>query len=92
MRKPEPPTVTGLALHLGFNSKDTLYQYSKKEEFSDSIKKGLSMVEKHHELQIAYGDKCTGNIFALKNMGWKDKVEQDNKHSGSIEIVRHVKK
>lgn len=92
IRNPEPPTVTGLALHLGFCDKSTLYDYRDKSEFSHSIKKGLSMVEKHHEKQIAYGDKCTGNIFALKNMGWKDKVEQDNTHSGEIKIIRQVKK
>lgn len=77
IRRPEPPTVTGLTLHLGFSSKDTLYAYAKKNSFSYSIKKGLCRIEQSHEFKIAYGDKCTGNIFALKNMGWADRVEQD---------------
>ena len=74
---PEPPTITGLALALNFNSKDTLYQYAKIDEFSDSIKRAIMMVEQYHEIKAAYGDKCTGNIFILKNFGWKDKTEQD---------------
>ncbi len=73
-----PPTVTGLALHIGFSSKSTLYQYSKKERFSYPIKKGLTRIEMYHEEKVAYGDKCTGNIFVLKNFGWKDKQTLSN--------------
>ena len=25
-----------------------------------------------HETATAYGDKCVGNIFILKNFNWKD--------------------
>lgn len=89
-RRPEPPTVTGLALHLGFSHKQSLYDYAERPEFFDPIKRGLSRVEKHHEIQIAHGDKCTGNIFALKNMGWADKTETKNEHIGRIEVVRKV--
>lgn len=92
IRTPEPPTVTGLALHLGFADKSSLYDYKDKNEFSHSIKRAISRIEKHHEIAIANGDKCTGNIFALKNFGWKDKVETDNTHSGEIKIIREVKK
>lgn len=81
-RKPEPPTVTGLTLHIGFESKNTLYDYAKKPEFSDSIKRALTGIEKYHEIAAAYGDKCTGNIFVLKNFGWKDTISTE--HSGEI--------
>jgi hypothetical protein len=77
-RRPEPPTVTGLALHLGFADKSSLYDYKKKDEFSHPIKRAISRIEKYHEIAIAHGDKCTGNIFALKNFGWKDKSEVDH--------------
>lgn len=87
-RNPEPPTVTGLSLHVGFSSKSTLYEYSKKIEFSDSIKKGLTRIEKFHETKVTYGDKCTGNIFALKNFGWKDNVGVDHTTNGeSMNII-----
>ncbi len=84
IREPEPPTVTGLTLHIGFCDKSSLYDYSKKPEFSHSIKRGLAQIEKYHEIRASYGDKCTGNIFVLKNFGWKDKIEQDIKQSTDI--------
>lgn len=77
-----PPTVTGLTLHLGFESKDTLYSYAKKDGFSYSIKRALLNIEQYHEIATAAGDKCTGNIFILKNFGWKDTIQQE--HSGEI--------
>lgn len=78
----KPPTVTGLTLHLGFESKDTLYSYSRKDGFSYSIKRALLNIEQYHEIATAGGDKCTGNIFILKNFGWKDTQNID--HSGNV--------
>ena len=82
IRKPEPPTITGLTLHLGFAHKSSLYDYAEKKEFSDYIKRGISRIEKYHEIQTAYGDKCTGNIFILKNFGWKDSQSIDHTTKG----------
>ena len=78
----EPPTVTGLTLFLGFESKTTLYEYAKKIEFLNPIKRALLRIEQYHEIATSMGDKCTGNIFILKNFGWKDTI--DTKHSGEI--------
>ena len=67
-------TVTGLALYLGFSDRQSLYDYEKREEYSCIIKKARLHVENGYELALrtkAYA----GAIFALKNMGWKDKVE-----------------
>lgn len=72
IRQGEFPTVTGLTLYLGFESKDTLYSYGKKDGFSYSIKKALTKIEQFHEFRVAQGDKCIGNIFVLKNFNWKD--------------------
>lgn len=77
-----PPTVTGLTLHLGFESKDTLYSYAKKDGFSYPIKRALLNIEQYHEIATAGGDKCTGNIFILKNFGWKD--TQELNHKGNV--------
>jgi len=78
----KPPTVTGLTLHLGFESKDTLYSYAKKDGFSYSIKRALLNIEEYHEIATAGGDKCTGNIFILKNFGWKDTQAVDHTTGG----------
>jgi len=82
VRKPEPPTVTGLSLSLGFSGKKVLYDYAKREEFSYSIKKAITRIEKYHEIAVSKGYKCAGNIFMLKNFGWTDKSEMlvDNRH------------
>lgn len=82
IRKAEPPTVTGLTLFIGFESKSTLYDYSNKVEFSHSIKKALTRIEQYHEIATSYGDKCVGNIFILKNFGWKDNQGIDHTTNG----------
>lgn len=70
-------TITGLALHLGFCNRQSMYDYENKPEFSDTIKRARSFVEKEYEMALSQGN-CTGAIFALKNFGWKDKTEVDN--------------
>jgi len=85
VRQSEPPTVTGLTLYIGFSSKSTLYEYAEKQEFSHSIKKALTKIEQFHEIATSYGEKCTGNIFVLKNFGWKD--NQGIEHSGEIKTT-----
>ena len=35
-----PITLTGMALHLGFASRQSLYDYGKRSDFSYSLKKG----------------------------------------------------
>ena len=76
--KSKSPTITGLTLFLGFCSKTSLYEYEKKPEFMNSIKRARLMVEEGYERALLTKGS-TGAIFALKNFGWKDKVEQDIK-------------
>ena len=70
----EKITITGLALFLGFCSRNTLYDYAKKEEFKYIIKNAMLVVENSYESKGTNFD-----IFALKNMGWTDKQEIDMK-------------
>ena len=44
----EPPTVTGLALALGFNSRTSLFNYQGKEEFVNTITRAKSIIEKYN--------------------------------------------
>jgi hypothetical protein len=67
-------TITGLALYLGFCSRQSLEDYVEKEEFTYIIKRAKLAVENSYELSGQ-----TIDIFALKNMGWKDKSEQEIK-------------
>jgi hypothetical protein len=82
-RLPEPATITGLALYLGFCSKQSLYDYGEKVEFTYPIKKARLYIENKYE-QNLHGNSPTGSIFALKNMGWKDKTETE--FSGGLQI------
>ena len=74
IRPRETPSITGLAMFLGFESRQSMYDYEKKPEFSYSIKKALLKVENTYENGL-WQEKPTGAIFALKNMGWVDKSE-----------------
>jgi hypothetical protein len=69
-------TITGLALSLGFESRQSFYDYEAKGEFSYIIKRARLHIEMAYEQKLS-SNACTGAIFALKNMGWKDKVEQE---------------
>jgi hypothetical protein len=71
--KKEKATVTGLCLFLGFASRSSLDDYDKRgDEFSYIIKRAKLAVENSYEMSGG-----TFDIFALKNMGWKDKTEMD---------------
>ena len=70
-------TITGLALHLGFESRQSLYDYEKKENFSYIIKKARLFVENAYEYPLQFGNS-TGAIFELKNMSWTDKTQTEN--------------
>lgn len=73
--KEEEITITGLCLSLGIN-KDTFYEYAKREEYKDVINMARLRVENSYELSLRkYGR--SGDIFALKNFGWRDKQEID---------------
>lgn len=78
-------TWTGLAIHLGFESRQSLEDYKQKPEFAYSIKKSLLRIENTYEKAI-FSKNPAGPIFALKNFGWRDKQEIDQKteHSGQV--------
>jgi len=78
VREPEPPTITGLALFLGFVSRQSVYDYEKTGEFSYTIKEARLRVENGYEKALMTRNS-TGAIFALKNFGWTDKQEIDHK-------------
>ena len=69
-------TLSGLAVHIGI-SRQSLYNYEERDEFFDIIKKAREKVESIYEERAIYEPNPTGVIFALKNMGWSDKMESD---------------
>lgn len=76
--RPQPPTMAGLALHLGYTSRQSLYDAEKKkDEFSYIIKRARLKIEGYWETRLA-GNSPTGAIFWLKNhSGYNDKTTQE---------------
>lgn len=73
----ETPTLSGLALALGFESRQSMYDYEKKgDAFSYTIKRARLQVECIYEKRL-YSNSPAGAIFALKNLGWSDRVQQE---------------
>ena len=88
----KPPTFAGLAYYLGID-RQTLYNYAKKDEYFDTIKRYRDWVVMNlEELCIIKGNG--GTIFIAKNYGYTDKQEVE--HSGdmvtNINIVQASKK
>ncbi len=77
------PTITGLALFLGFDSRQSFYDYEKREEFSYTIKVARLRIEREYEQLLQWGN-VTGAIFSLKNLGWKD--EHTTEHKGEVTV------
>lgn len=89
------PTITGLALALGFESRQSLYDYEKNNKFSYIIKRAKLKVENSYE-QDTRNPKLqpTGSIFALKVMGWNDRQKEDNTEQlteGFLQIAKALK-
>jgi hypothetical protein len=80
----EKPTITGLALHLDCEI-ETIKDYSEKDEFSAPIKRAYLRVQNGYENRM-YETGPTGAIFALKNFGWKDKTEVEQKTDLTIDF------
>ncbi len=77
IQEEKKPTLAGLAFHLGID-RHTLYNYKEREDFFHIIKKATDYVEQKYEERLIYESNPTGVIFALKNMGWKDKQEVES--------------
>lgn len=80
-----PPTITGLALALGFTSRQALLNYQAKEEFVDTIMRAKAKVECYAEERLFDKDGANGAKFSLANnfVGWKEK--QDVNITGKLE-------
>lgn len=81
----KPPTITGLALALGFTSRQALLNYQEKEEFVDTVTRAKSRVECYAEERLFDKEGTNGAKFSLANNfnGWKER--QDINVSGKLE-------
>lgn len=84
-------TITGLALAIG-TTRELLLEYKDREEFADSLSHAYMMVHNSYEIGLRKRGNA-GDIFALKNFGWKDKNESEvyGKDGGAIDQTINVK-
>ena len=79
------PSLSGLALHLGHASRQSIYDNEDKELFSYILKKARTRVE-----EWVYQNAMSGSIhaavgiFILKQFGYTDKQEVE--HSGAFNV------
>jgi hypothetical protein len=78
--QPFMPTMAGLALHLGFNSRNSLYNYKERTQFAGVIKNAITQLEAVVERLLLTDSNAAGKIFWLKNHGWKDTQEHEISH------------
>lgn len=78
----KPPTMSGLALYLGFADRHSLYDYKNNPFHSHTIKRAITEMERFAEETLLTGKQATGAIFWLKNHRWTDK--QEIEHTGEI--------
>lgn len=86
-----PPTVTGLARALGFNSRQSLLNYQGKKRFQSIIDAAKMKIEMYAEERLYDKEGSNGAKFVLQNgFGWKDaKAESETVTPGVvIELVR----
>jgi hypothetical protein len=92
----EPLTMSGLAFHLGFESRQSMWAYGRKDGFGYVVNRARLAIENQREASLAKGKTIpAGNIFILKNMGWSDKVAvtgDEDEHRGPVrlEVTRRI--
>jgi hypothetical protein len=89
-REAEPPTLTGMALYVGFNSRQDFETHESKGRFSVALKRARLRIETEYEKKL-HSQPATGAIFALKSMGWNEKPDKEatDTHSGVLTVDVH---
>lgn len=85
----KPPTVTGLALALGFTTRQSLLNYQAKKQFVDTITRAKSRCEDYAESRLFDRDGAMGAKFSLSNnfKGWSEKSQSEDDASGQLETL-----
>ncbi len=74
----KPFTMSGLANALDM-SRQSLLNYSKDEDFFDTIERARRKVEVYTEEKLFQKETCNGSKFSLSNnFGWSEKQEIDH--------------
>lgn len=87
----KPPTVTGLALSLGFTGRQALIDYQGRPEFADTVTRAKSRCEEYAESRLYDKDGANGAKFSLGcNFGWRATEEKSETAAGGIVLLPAV--
>lgn len=74
IKQEERPTITGLALYMGYDSRANFYkQGNRSDEFRYIVDRCRLVVEHFYEIAL-FSKNTHGAIFALINMGWYNRA------------------
>lgn len=86
----KPPTVTGLALSLGFTGRQALIDYQGRPEFADTVTRAKSRCEEYAESRLYDKDGANGAKFSLGcNFGWRE-VSETKISTDPVKVVIDV--
>ena len=88
----KPPTITGLALALGFTGRQALIDYQARPEFTDTVTRAKSMCEEYAEARLYDRDGANGAKFSLScNFGWREKAPETDRQEIGVVLMPEVK-
>lgn len=83
-----PPTIPGLALALGFSSRQSLYNYKAKKEFMDTISRAQTRVEQYTAERLFERDSQRGAQFALEyGFRYRQEAERAQEEAGGNRVL-----
>ena len=87
-----PPTVTGLALALGFTGRKQLIDYQGREEFCNTITRAKARCEEYAEGRLYDRDGANGAKFSLGcNFGWRERKAEEPQSAGGVVYLSPVR-
>ena len=84
----KPPTIPGLALALGFSSRQSLYNYKAKKEFVDTISRAQTRVEQYTAEKLFERDSQRGAQFALEyGFRYRQEREKEKQDQDGVRVL-----
>lgn len=86
-----PMTTAGLAYHLGFMDKSSLYDYKGKAAFRSIIQRAIFRIEVYTNERLFDKDGCNGARFSLENnfKGY-DSAKEAAREGASVLIINDI--
>ena len=88
----KPPTITGLALALGFTGRQALLDYQARPEFTDTVTRAKARCEEYAEMRLYDKDGANGAKFSLGcNFGWNSVNEKSGDPAALAALILALK-